>query len=244
MSPRTQARWPMADENTPDLVLKPFSEEPNIKTRVYTALKNAITSMDVYGVSTDTWLDERQLAERLGVSRTPVREALAMLEQQGFVKSIPRRGLIVLRKTKREVVEMIQVWAALESMAARLISLNASGRDIARLRKIFEEFHEGHKPGEHLSEYSEANLRFHQTLIQMTGSQVLRDMTEDILLHVRGIRKITIGRGDRASQSIKDHLAIIDALEKRDTERAEKLCRDHTLGLAEYVEKHGDDIFD
>ena len=68
-------------------------------------------------------------------------------------------------------------------------------------------------------------------------------MTEDILLHVRGIRKITIGRNDRASQSIKDHLAIIDALEKRDTELAERLCRDHTLGLATYVEKHSDVIW-
>ncbi|WCR05142.1 GntR family transcriptional regulator [Paracoccus saliphilus] len=207
-------------------------------------LKQAITGMDIYGVSEDTWLDERQLAERLGVSRTPIREALAMLEQQGFVKSVPRRGIIVLRKTKREVIEMIQIWAALESMAARLITQNANNRDIGRLRKIFEKFHDGHAPEDYLSEYSEANLLFHQTLIQMTGSPTLREMIEDIVLHVRGIRKMTIGRHDRAKQSINDHLAIIDALEKRDTERAEKLCRDHTLGLADYVEKHSEGLFD
>lgn len=244
MSPRTQTRWPLAEESTPDLVLEPFSAEPNFKTRIYEALKQAIANMDIYATSEDTWLDERQLAERLGVSRTPIREAIAMLEQQGFVRSIPRRGIIVLRKTKREVIEMIHVWAALEGMAARLISLHASRKDIDSLRSIFQKFHAGHKPADYLSEYSEANLQFHQTLIRMTGSQILRDMTEDILLHVRGIRKITIGRDDRASQSIKDHLAIIDALEKRDTELAEKLCRDHTLGLADYVEKHSDGIFD
>ncbi|UUP15680.1 GntR family transcriptional regulator [Nitratireductor thuwali] len=243
MSSRSQTRWPLPDESTPGLVLEPFSAEPNIKTRVYAALKHAIAEMDIYATQENTWLDERLLAERLNVSRTPIREAIAMLEQQGFVKSIARRGIIVLRKTKREVIEMIQVWAALEGMAARLISLNASRKDIDRLRKIFEEFHEGHAPGDYLSEYSEANLRFHQTLIEMTGSQTLQQMTENILLHVRGIRKITIGRDDRASQSIKDHLAIIDALEKRETELAEKLCRDHTLGLADYVEKHSKGIF-
>lgn len=244
MTPKTQMRWPLADEATPNLVLEPFAAEPNFKTRIYAALKQAIANMDIYGTTEDKWLDERQLADRLGVSRTPIREAIAMLEQQGFVKSIPRRGIIVLRKTKREVIEMIQVWAALEAMAARLVSLNASGKDIARLRKLFEDFHEGHKPADHPGEYSEANLQFHQTLIQMTGSKILRETTENILIHVRGIRKITIGRDDRASQSIKDHLAIIGALEKRDTELAERLCRDHTLGLAAYVEKHSEGIFD
>ncbi|HEY6633436.1 MAG TPA: GntR family transcriptional regulator [Rhizobiaceae bacterium] len=234
----------MAEEATPGLVLEPLAAEPNFKTRIYATLKDAITGMDIYATNEDTWLDERQLAERLGVSRTPIREALAMLEQQGFVKSVPRRGIVVLRKTKHEVIEMIQAWAALEGMAARLISLNASRKDIDQLRRIFVKFHEGHKPGDYLSEYSEANIQFHQTLIRMSGSKVLREMTENILLHVRGIRKMTIGRDERASQSIRDHLAIIDALEKRETELAERLCRDHTLGLAAYVEEHSEGIFE
>ncbi len=243
MSARTQVRWPIAAQATPELVLQPLAAEPNFKTRIYATLKQAIVGMDIYGTTEDTWLDERQLAERLGVSRTPIREAIAMLEQQGFVKSVPRRGIVVLRKTKREVIEMIQVWAALEGMAARLISLNASRKEIEQLRRIFEKFHDGHKPADYLSEYSEANIQFHQTLIKMTGSKVLQEITENILLHVRGIRKITIGRDDRASQSITDHLAIIDALEKHDTELAEQLSRDHTLGLAAYVEQHSEGIW-
>lgn len=244
MSAKSQTRWPLAEDATPELVLEPFAAEPNFKTRIYATLKDAIASMDIYATTENTWLDERQLAERLGVSRTPIREALAMLEQQGFVKSIPRRGIVVLRKTKHEVIEMIQVWAALEGMAARLISLNASRKDIDQLRRIFVKFHADHKPADYLSEYSEANIQFHQTLIRMSGSKVLQEMTENILLHVRGIRKMTIGRDERATQSIKDHLAIIDALEKRDTELAERLCRDHTLGLAAYVEEHSEGIFE
>ena len=69
-------------------------------------------------------------------------------------------------------------------------------------------------------------------------------MTDNLLLHVRGIRQITIGRDNRAERSIRDHLAIIDALERRDTEAAERLSREHTLGLAAYVEQYGDRFFD
>ena len=244
MAEKAQARWPVSEQMTPDLVLKRFAPEETYKTKVYNALKHAIIDMDIYSSREPTWIDERQLAERLGVSRTPIREAVTMLEQQRFVKSMPRRGIMVLRKTKREVVEMIQVWAALEGMAARLVTQHASDAEIARLRPLFEKFNEGHKPADYLSEYSQANIRFHQSIIELTGSAVLAEMTQDLLLHVRGIRQITIGRDDRASRSIQDHLQIIEAIEKRDTELAEKLSRDHTLGLAIYVEEHGEEIFD
>jgi DNA-binding GntR family transcriptional regulator len=241
---RTQARWPVADESTPELVLERFAPEQTYKTRVYAALKHAIANMDIYSTPEPTWIDERQLSERLGVSRTPVREAIAMLEQQGFVKSLPRRGIIVLKKTKREVIEMIQAWAALESMAVRLVIERASDKEIGRLRALFREFDEGHKPADHLGDYSNANIRFHQTIIELSGSKVLAEMTENLVLHVRGLRQMTIGRDDRANRSIVDHLNIIEALEARDTDRAERLSRDHTLGLAEYVKAHSEGIFD
>ena len=82
--------------------------------------------MDLYGSRTDIRLDERQLASDLGVSRTPVREALAQLEREGFIRSIPRRGIYVVRKTRPEVIELITAWAALEGMAARLATQNAT----------------------------------------------------------------------------------------------------------------------
>ena len=69
-------------------------------------------------------------------------------------------------------------------------------------------------------------------------------MTDNLLLHVRGIRALTIGRHDRAKKSIGDHMAIIAAIEQRDVVKAEQLARDHTLGLAAYVEQHGHEIFD
>jgi len=229
---------------TRELTLTSLVKEPNFRTRVYDALKRAIIEMDIYSSPEPRWIDERQISEKLGISRTPIREALSALERQGFVASIPRKGTMVVRKTKGEIVEMIEAWAALESMAARLVTLHASDQEIAQLRKLFVAFNETHKPSEHLSEYSQANINFHQSVIRLSGSKTLVSMTDDLLLHVRGIRQITINRAYRSDQTIYDHLAITDALERRETELAERLSREHTLVLARYIEQQPEGIFD
>src|SRR5262249_23911002 len=99
----------------PHPALEPIDDTPSFKHKAYTALKNAIVAMDIYRNRDDIRLDERKLAQDFGISRTPVREAMAQLESEGFVRSVPRRGIYVVRKTKREVIEMITAWAALES---------------------------------------------------------------------------------------------------------------------------------
>jgi DNA-binding GntR family transcriptional regulator len=205
----------------------------------YAALKRAITAMDIYGHPHEIRLDERRLSEGLGVSRTPIREAMALLEQEGFVRTRPRRGIYVVRKSKREIVEMITVMAALESMAARLAAERALPSDIAELHGLMDDFHSGNS-GERLDDYSDANIAFHQAIIRMSGCTLLAEMTENLFIHMRAIRKITIHQDNRAARSIVDHLAIIAALENRDPERAGRLAREHALGLAAHVEAHGD----
>ena len=195
--------------------------------------------MDVYRSRAEIRLDERRLAQDFGVSRTPVREAMAQLEREGFVRSVPRRGVYVVRKTRREVIELITAWAALESMAARLITQTASDDDIAALRRMFATFENGSVRA-HLDEYSEINIEFHQTIIRMSRNSALIDLAENLFTHMRMIRRKTIGERDRADRSIRDHMQIIEAIEARDTMRAETLVRDHALGLAEHVAKFAD----
>ena len=214
--------------------VEPIGSPESFKRRAYAALKDAIVSMDVYRSRAEIRLDERRLALDFGISRTPVREAMAQLEREGFVRAVPRRGSYVVRKTKREVIEMITAWAALESMAARLITEKASAEEIARLRRMFTTF-EGGAVAAKLDEYSEVNIEFHQTIIRLSHNQVLIDLAENLFTHMRMIRRKTIGEKDRAARSIRDHISIIEALEARDTNRAEKLVRDHALGLADHV---------
>ncbi|MFZ3361065.1 MAG: GntR family transcriptional regulator [Xanthobacteraceae bacterium] len=219
--------------------LEPIDTSFSFKNKAYTALKSVIVGLDIYGSRSEIRLDERSLAQDFGISRTPVREAMAQLEREGFVRSVPRRGVYVVRKTKREVIELITAWAALESMAARLITENAGDHEIAPLREMFATFENGAVRA-HLDEYSEVNIEFHQTIIRLSRNGVLVDLAENLFTHMRMIRRKTIGEKDRADRSIRDHIHIIEALEARDTLRAEKLVRDHALGLADHVAKYAD----
>jgi DNA-binding GntR family transcriptional regulator len=211
----------------------------SLRNQAYALLKNAIADTDIYDPQQELRLDERQLTTALGVSRTPIREALSLLEQEGFIRTVPRRGIYIIRKSKREMIEMIQMWAALESMAGRLATLHASDASIATLRHLFDEFHSS-PPSQHLSEYSDANIAFHTAVIALGGSQTIIDATRNLLIHVRAIRRATIAQNDRADRSIIEHLNIIEALEKRDTELAERLTRQHTLDLASHVDRYCD----
>ena len=227
----------MRNMNAARLTVQPLDVQFSLKDKAYEALRRAIMDMDIYGQREELRLDERQLSEDLGVSRTPIREALGRLELEGFVRIEPRRGAFVVRKTKREVLEMITVWSALEGTAARLITLHASDEDIATLRGLFATFTAG-GPRAHIDEYSETNIRFHQRILQLSQNALIVQMADNLLAHMRSIRRQTIGEQDRAERSIIDHMHIIEALEKRQTDLAEQLSRQHTMALAEHVEKH------
>ena len=223
----------------PQLVLQPLNTNTSFRDQAYVALKQAITDADIYAHADEIRLDERQISQALGVSRTPIREAMTLLEQEGFLRTVPRRGVFIVRKTKKQIIEMIEMWAALESMAARLATINATDEEIAGLRRMFDEFRNS-TPAEHIGEYSDANIAFHQAIIRLSGSHLMGKTIENLFIHVRAIRKMTISQSDRAARSIIDHMKIIEALERRDTELAERLVRQHSLDLAAHVEKHGD----
>jgi len=230
---------PRTIEAAARVAVSPLEDTSTFADRAYAALKDVILSLDIYNRSGEVRLDERQLASDLGISRTPVREAMVQLEREGFVRSVPRRGIYVVRKTRLEVVELITAWAALESMAARLIPQNATDDEIATLRAMFATFENGRLHA-NLDEYSEVNIEFHQTIIRMSGNGVLIDLAANLFAHMRMIRRKTIAESDRAARSISDHMNIIQAIEARDTARAEALVRDHALGLADHVAGNAD----
>ena len=225
--------------SSPALSLKPINSVVSLRDQAYVMLKQAIADADIYGSRELIRLDERLLSEQLGVSRTPVREAMTLLEREGFLRTVPRRGIYIQRKSRKEVVQLIQMWAALESMAARLATLQASDTQILAVRHLFDSFLDS-APSEHLDEYSEANIAFHQAIFDLADSPVLSETMHNIFAHVRAIRKATITQSDRAEKSIVEHMRIIEALEARDTELAERLVREHSLDLAKFVETQCD----
>ena len=220
-----------------DLAVTPIDTGFSLKDKIYVSLKEAITSMNIYADDAELRLDERRLSEQLSISRTPVREALARLEQEKLVQIVPRRGVYIVRKTKVEILEMLTVWAALESMSARLITLNATDDAIASLRSLLTSYSEG-QVDDHIDEYSENNINFHQAILRMSENQLICDTADNLFIHMRSIRVRTIGEEDRAQKSIVDHMQIVEAIESRDPDLAERLVREHTLNLAKHVDTH------
>lgn len=221
------------------LKIRPIVETASMSTRIYEQLKAAITAMDIYDPDANLKLDERGLSEQFGSSRTPLREALTRLDQDGLVKILPRRGIVIVRKTKAEILEMITVWAALESMAARLVCEVAGDDEIAELQQLVDAY-DSSQVKQHMSEYSDDNIRFHSTIIRLSRCDLIAEMTDGLFRHVRAIRRRTIHEKDRAERSVRDHAHIVKALVRRDADLACQLVREHTMKLRDHVEQHVD----
>ncbi len=218
------------------LTLKPVEANFSLKDHIYEVLKEGITGMNIYADDAELRLDERKMSEQLGISRTPIREALARLEQEGFVEILARRGVFIKRKSLDEILEMIVVWAALESMAARLATTRATDSEIMTLRKMVGAYNKDEALA-HIDEYSEANIAFHQRILELSKCKLLKDIADGLFLHMRSIRNRAMVEGDRVMRSVVDHMHIIEALEARDAPLAEALVREHTMRLHAHVRK-------
>lgn len=225
------------------LKLRPVASNYSLKDHIYSVLKSAIMEMDIYSVDANLRLDERQLAEQLQISRTPIREALARLEREGFVEIRPRKGVYVRPKSLSEVLELVVVWAALESMAARLVTQVASDKEIAALRKLGMKHSNDSKRAD-IEEYSAANLKFHQKILDLSGCSLLSETAEHLLQHMHAVRRRAMRENDRVNRSVVDHMAIIEAIENREGELAAMLVRDHTMKLHDHIQNTWQELQD
>ncbi len=216
------------------LVVQPVQGTFSLKEHIYEVLREAITSMNIYDDDVELKLDERQLSEQFNISRTPIREALARLEQEGLVRIVPRKGVFIARKSIDEILEMVTVWAALEGMAARLATEYASDDELASLKRMFGTFQQDELSA-HIDEYSDTNIRFHLRILELSKCSLLKTTAENLFLHMRAVRARTMSEADRIAKSIVDHTHIIQALEARDADLAERLVREHTLNLHAHI---------
>lgn len=217
--------------------LSPIAVNFTLKDHTYEVLRTAILEMNIYEERADLRLDERRLALQLGISRTPIREALARLAQDGLVEIVSRKGVFVKRKSMGEILEMIVTWAALESMAARMATVAASDEDLKKLR-AFAMAHSVDAARADLEEYSEANVQFHQLILGLSGCSLLKTTADGLFYHMLAVRRRAMAEGDRAAHSVVDHMEIIEALEARDPDLAGRLVCDHSFKLHAHVREN------
>ena len=214
--------------------LAPLTGSLTLKDRTFSVLREAILDADIYNPAANLRLDERQLAESLGVSRTPIREALARLASEGLVEIVPRKGVFVQRKSRDEILEMVVTWAALESMAARLACEKATNAELLALRN-FAIRHSSDVERADIEEYSEANITFHLTILQLSGCSLLRTTADGLFIHMQAVRRRAMGESDRARRSVADHMEIIEALMAREADLAARRVREHTMRLHDHI---------
>lgn len=175
-----------------------------------------------------THLDEVELTQRFGMSRTPVREALNLLAGEGLVEIRPRRGAVVAQATPQRIVEMFEVMAELEAMCARLAARRLSAADLQRLEAAHESCRSA-AAGLDSDAYFYANEAFHEALYRASHNGFLTDQSLGLQRKLRPYRRLQLRVRNRVSRSFEEHQAVLDALKAGDADQAVSAIRSHVI---------------
>jgi DNA-binding GntR family transcriptional regulator len=204
-------------------------ESPNLRDRVYEILKRSIVFQEI---PAGEKIDEEAIAKQLGVSRTPIRETLCRLENEGMVKVIPRRGTFVVKHSKEKITEILMVREVLEGFAARLAVDYIDGKLVEKMKSLFADFSEPNIR-ERSKDYTQADLEFHNLIIKASRNNLLINIMNTLNDHIQMLRIQTISHEGRLEQSLVEHFKIIQAMEQKDHSSAEYLMREHIRKVRE-----------
>ena len=176
-------------------------------------------------------LREVSIGEELGVSRTPVREALRQLELEGLVTIVPNKGAYVTGITPQDVHDIYKIRSLLEGLCARWATEHITGRQIEELEEIIllSEFHLRKKSAEQAEQVSELDGKFHKVLYEASNSRILEHVLSDFHKYVQMARMMSVGAKDRAERSIEEHRDILKAIKDKDPDKAEWLANQHIM---------------
>jgi DNA-binding GntR family transcriptional regulator len=179
-------------------------------------------------------LNENELAGALGISRTPVREAMNRLQKEGLVEIFPQRGPFVVKFSEKDIFELFLIRENLEGLAARLASEKMNQTHLEKLNSFLEGFAEPFSE-KHVQRYAKKDFKFHQTIIMMSEAQRLINIISTLYDQIRIFRLTTMGLSDRMKVSLEEHQKIIEALRKGDPEESEKRMREHIRHVGDGV---------
>lgn len=186
---------------------------------------------------------ENELASLLGVSRTPIREALVMLSRDGMVEVRPRHGMRVLPVSADDMQDIYDILTALESRAAEIVASRGATKDeIRRLEQAVADMDTALKQDD-LKGWAEADERFHMLLVELTKNKRLIGLVNTYWEQSHRVRMLTLKLRPKPVHSNSDHAAVVDAIRKRDPEKARKVHHDHRVGsgkmLVDILRSHG-----
>ncbi len=211
-----------------------FGNYSTVKKDVVAYLKQAIIAGDL---RPGERLVEPLLAEQLKVSRTPVREAIFQLENEGLVKRIPYRGAVVAEISSRDVSEIYTIKSAIEGLAARLACGNVTPLQVKQLRALLKQMETYAKKGD-LDRYTGVSRSFHFQIMEIADNRWLLDVYKKLDPPIHGLRILALSLPGRPKHSVKEHRAILEAIARNDGERAEVLTQQHVKKAGEILAKN------
>lgn len=204
---------------------------------IHAPIRDTIREMVISGrLGAGARIDEKSLSEELGVSKTPIREALKVLASEGLVELLPNRGSRVIKPSREAIQHLFSVIAGLERLAAEIVARDAPQRDIQALSALHENMSQFFANRQRES-YFELNHQIHETIITMTRNPVLVQTHSELMTRARRPRFIAITSESRWQESIKEHSLLMAAIELRDSRIAGEILYKHVLKTGEtYLE--------
>jgi DNA-binding GntR family transcriptional regulator len=175
-----------------------------------------------------SWIDELKIAEELGISRTPLREAIKVLAAEGLVTMKVRRGAYVTEVSEQDLRQVYELLALLESDAAGAVCRNATDEELASLKTLHEELEQAADPGTGSRErFFELNEAFHMAVLALARNRWRSQMVADLRKVMKLNRHSSLFKSGRIQESLNEHRAIVTALLARDADRAVQSVRTH-----------------
>lgn len=215
-------------------VLAPVESVPSLSGRVYQTLKQYILDQRLKPGSK---LSVPRLAQQLAVSRTPVKEAIERLGQEGLVTTLPNRGAFVAIIRPEDVEEIYQMREMLEGLASRLAALKIDPGMMAELRRLLEQGEAAVRRGD-ITAHTSFDLEFHRLIRERAGNRRLIRALDNLQDQIRVVFRTSAIIPGRMAMAIEEHSRIIEALESGEADHAEEITRDHVRRIREAVLKY------
>jgi DNA-binding GntR family transcriptional regulator len=201
----------------------PFIKLRTLTHQVYQNLKDRITNRQIHP---GTQLIVHQIAQELGVSSTPVREAFRLLEKEGLLRNVPHCNAVVIEQSRKDFEEMFAVRRTLEMLAVRAACEQLVESDLTQLAGILEEGQTCVRQ-KHVEGWIKADENFHRLISEKCGNKILKQMLDMLLDRMRIYRMLTAWNQPGIEMAVQEHEAIFSAIKSRDAARAEELMSKH-----------------
>ena len=214
---------------------KEVTDKYSLRGQVFHKIREDILSGEYHQ---NEELKEASIGNELGVSRTPVREALRQLELEGLVNIIPNKGAYVTGISAKDIQDIYVIRSYLEGLCAKGACEYITKPQLEELDEIIY-LSEFHAKKEHYDQLLELDNRFHEVLYEASNSKILDHVLSDFHHYVQRVRKVTLSSMARVNDSNAEHRAIVEVLKEKDGERAEVLAHEHMLNTIKNISEKG-----